>query len=129
MSFARWTFRISAIYGLIVTVPLFFLENKVSRDYPPPINHPEYFYGFAGLVVAWQIAFWLISTDPLRYRPLMLVGVLEKLGWVIATPILVALERTHPSILPFAALDGVMMVLFFVAWVKTRERASEDTDS
>jgi hypothetical protein len=59
----------------------------------------------------------------------MLVGVLEKLGWVIAAPILVALKRTHPSILPFAALDGVMMVLFFVAWVKTRERASEDTDS
>jgi hypothetical protein len=129
MNFARWTFRIAAIYGLIVTVPLFFLENKIGRDYPPAINHPEYFYGFAGLVVAWQIAFWVISTDPLRYRPLMPVAMLEKLGWVIAIPILVALGRTQPSILSFAAVDALLMVLFFVAWVKTRQHASENPDS
>jgi len=40
MTFARRLFLIAGIYGLIVLLPLYFLEEKTGRDYPPPITHP-----------------------------------------------------------------------------------------
>jgi hypothetical protein len=48
MTFARWTFRLAAIYGLIVLLPFYGLEQRIGHDTPPPITHPEYFYGFIG---------------------------------------------------------------------------------
>ena len=68
MNFAKWVFLLAGIYGLLVVTPQFFLEQRVNRDYPPAITHPEYFYGFAGVALAWQVAFLIISRDPARYR-------------------------------------------------------------
>src|SRR6478735_1720810 len=81
--FARWTFRIAGVYGLLVILAGYFSEASVARDYPPAITHREYFYGFMGVTLAWQLAFLVISTDPRRYRPLMLVAIIEKLGFFV----------------------------------------------
>ena len=71
MRFARWVFRLAGIYGLIVLLPQYFLEERIGRDDPPPITHPEHFYAFLGVAVAWQVAFLVIAQDPIRYRPIM----------------------------------------------------------
>ena len=76
MAFARWLFWIAGIYGLVVLVPQYFLEQKVGLDYPPAITHPEYFYGFLGVAIAWQVAFLIIGQDPQRFRPMMLPSVI-----------------------------------------------------
>ena len=73
MNFAKWIYRIAGIYGLLVLAPQFFLERAVSQTSPPAITHPEYYYGFAIIGLAWQVAFIVISNDPQRFRPLMLV--------------------------------------------------------
>ena len=78
MIFARRVFLIAGIYGLLVLLPLYFLEARIGRDQPPAITHPEYFYGFLGVAVSWQVAFLVISRDPVRFRPLMVPAVLEK---------------------------------------------------
>ena len=119
MRFAKWVFTIAGIYGIVVTTPLFFLEHRIGQD-SPPITHPEYFYGFAGLVIAWQIVFLMIGRDPLRYRCLMLVGIVEKFSFVIPVPILFALGRVPPSIFGFALVDAVLAILFGMAYWKTR---------
>ena len=62
----------AGVYGLIVMAPNYFLERQISQNDPPPITHPEYFYGFVGVALAWQVAFLLISREPVRLRPLML---------------------------------------------------------
>lgn len=54
MLFARYLFCFAAIYGFLVLVPQYFLEEHIGRDYPPPITHPEHFYGFLGVALAWQ---------------------------------------------------------------------------
>ena len=64
MTFARRVFLIAGIYGLIVLLPQYVLEEKNGRDFPPAITHPEYYYGFIGVGVAWQIAFLVIASDP-----------------------------------------------------------------
>lgn len=46
MTFARRVFFIAAVYGVIVLVPQYFMEARSGRDFPPPITHPEHFYGF-----------------------------------------------------------------------------------
>lgn len=116
MKFARLTFRIAAVYGFVVTVPMYFVEKWVT----PTPNHPEQYYGFLGLVLAWQVAFWIIGGHPVRYRPVMLVAVVEKAAFAVPCAILFALGRIGPEVLPLAGIDAVLGVLFAVAFRKTR---------
>jgi len=46
--FARRVYTVAGIYGLIVMLPQYFLEDRIGRDTPPPITHPEHFYGSSG---------------------------------------------------------------------------------
>src|SRR5687767_9709755 len=57
MRFARYTFLAAGIYGMLVLVPQYFLESRIGDDNPPAITHPEYFYGFIGVAVAFQLVF------------------------------------------------------------------------
>lgn len=117
--FPRLAFRGAAIYGVIALLPQYFLEARVGLDFPPPITHPEYFYGFVGLALVWQLAFWLIGSDPLRYRPLMPIAVLEKASFGVAALLLFLADRAPSPILAAGLLDLTLGVLFVVAWRRT----------
>src|SRR6267143_3437526 len=93
MRFAKAVFLIAGIYGLLILTPIYFMEGKIGRDTPPSITHPEYFYGFLGAGLAWQILFLVLSRDPLRYRAMILPSVLEKVSYGIALVFLFAQQR------------------------------------
>ena len=112
MRFAKIVFWIAAIWGVLVLTPLYFMFDLISRNDPPPITHPGFFYGFVGAGLAWQIVFFVIATDPARYRPLMIPSVLEKVSYVAPVVILVVQGRMHPSDLVFAGSDLLLGVLF-----------------
>jgi hypothetical protein len=84
LTFARWTFRLAAIDGLIVLLPFYGLERRIGEDTPPPITHPEYFYDFVGAAISANLLYGLISFDPLRYRPAMPIAVLSKFSFAFA---------------------------------------------
>jgi hypothetical protein len=86
---------VAAIWGLLIITPLYFLFDSIGRNNPPPINHPDFFYGFVGVALAWQIAFIIIATDVARFRPLMLPSVLEKFSYAVAVMVLVWQGRVH----------------------------------
>ncbi len=119
MRFARIVFLVAGIYGLIVLVPQFFLEGKIGIDTPPPITHLEYFYGFICVAVAWQVLFLILSRDPIRYRPMMIAAMLEKIGFPIAVAVLYLQGRVAPTIFIPASLDLVLLILFIAAYRKT----------
>jgi hypothetical protein len=119
MVFARRVFRVAGIYGLLVVGPQLFLETKTSQDYPPAITHPEFYYGFVGVVIAFQVVFLLIATDPVRYRPMMIAAILEKAGFAIAMPILYLQHRIPGLVAGFSMVDLMLGILFAVAYVKT----------
>src|SRR5262245_29720826 len=119
MRFARWVFAISGVLGIIIMVPMYFLENRIAVDSPPAITHPEIYYGFVGVTLAWQLMFLAIATDPARYRLGMLPAIVEKASFVIAIAALVAVGRVGGSVVGFAALDGLWMILFSVAYCIT----------
>jgi hypothetical protein len=119
MRFAKLTFLIAGIYGLLALVPLYFMEQQTGRDYPPPITHPEYYYGFVGVAVAWQLAFLVMSRNPVRYRPLMIPAVVEKASFFIPVVLLYLQHRVSSFMLGAASIDGVLGVLFTVAYLRT----------
>ena len=119
MRFARIVFLVAGIYGLIVLVPQFFLERRIGEDTPPPITHPEFFYGFICVAVAWQVLFLLLSRDPVRYRPMMIPAMIEKIGFPIAVLVLYLQGRVSPTIFVPSSLDVVLLILFIAAYRKT----------
>ncbi|HMD08558.1 MAG TPA: hypothetical protein VKH63_13550 [Candidatus Acidoferrum sp.] len=120
MKFAKIIFSIAGIWGLLVITPLYFLFDIIGQKDPPPITHPGFFYGFVGCALAWQVAFCFIATDPVRFRPLMIPSILEKATWTIAVVTLVLQGRMHNSDLVFALTDGLLGLLFVIAYFKTK---------
>ena len=118
MRLNRWILRAAGLYGLIVLLPQYALEKQVGIDRPPAITHPEYFYGFVGVAVAWQVAFLIMSRDPARYRPLLIAAILEKISFGGAAIALYAAGRLDALVLLFGTFDLVWATLF--AWVYVR---------
>lgn len=119
MKLARWVFTIAGVYGLIVMLPYYFLEARIGREYPPAITHPEYYYGFTGVTIMWQIVFLVIGWDPERFRPLMWVALGEKLSFAVSAPALYLQGRLAAVVLPFAAIDLLLGILFVISWFAT----------
>lgn len=118
--FAARIFVVAGVYGLAVLAPQYFLEAKLGRDFPPPITHPEHFYGFVGVALAWQLAFLLIARDPRRYRLFMLPAIAEKLAFGVAAPLLFLLGRAPAPVALFGGVDLLLAALFFAAFRATR---------
>jgi hypothetical protein len=119
MTFARRVFLVASVYGFIVVIPQYFLEARYSRDFPPPITHVEYYYGFVGIALAWQIAFYVISRDPIRYRALMIPAVVEKAGFGLPAVVLYARGRLSAEMLGAGLLDLIFGVFFIAAYLQT----------
>ena len=111
--FARWVFLLAGIAGLIEIAPLYLLENLVGQRQPPPITHPLLYYGFVGLALAWQIAFLIISRNPLRYRPLMPAIFLKKLLYPLCMVVLHLPGRFPASALAPPLFDLIWLALVF----------------
>jgi hypothetical protein len=120
---SRRLFLAAGVYGLLVLVPQYFMEGMIAREDPPAITHPEYFYGFVGVAAAWQLVYLVIASDPIRYRPLMLLAVLAKGSFGIAVAALHAAGRVAGTVLAFASVDLVLGVLFLVAFWRTQGAA------
>lgn len=126
MKFAKWVYLLAGIYGLLALLPQYFLEAKNGVDFPPPINHPEYYYGFIGVAVAWQIGFLIIAREPQRYRPLMIAAVVEKFSYGLATLALYRQGRLAGLILVTGLIDLILGTLFAVAYQKVGRYTSHD---
>jgi len=119
MRFARWVFLLAGVSGILMVVPPYFLEAKMGQDDPPPITHPEYYYGFLGVTLSWQFLFLVIASDPVRYRPAMLPAMLEKASFAFAVPLLYAAGRVAGVWLVAASIDATWLVLFVLAYLRT----------
>jgi hypothetical protein len=120
MKFTKRLYLIAGIYGLIALLPLYFMEGKTGRDYPPAITHPEFYYGFIGVALAWQLGFLTISRDPRRYRPIMPAAIIEKVSYGVATVVLYLQGRTGAIILGSGIIDLLFGILFLIAYNQTR---------
>jgi len=119
MKFSKRVFAAAGIWGVLVVTPLYFAIDEMGRRFPPAITHREFYYGFAGVTLAWQLAFFVIASDPVRFRPLMPVAVFEKFIWIAALVVLYAQNHVGSSAGLFGATDLLFGALFVVAYFTT----------
>jgi hypothetical protein len=116
MRFAKWVFLIAGVYGVLALLPQYFVKPSADR--------PDFFYGFIGIALAWQIVFILIAREPVRFRPLMAVAVLEKVSFGIPALILFSQGRIPRQMLLAGSIDLLLAVLFTVSWLRTSTSGS-----
>ncbi|MFT5330526.1 MAG: hypothetical protein ACI9TB_002190 [Parasphingorhabdus sp.] len=113
MKFVRIIFALAAAWGFLAVVPGLFAESG---------PRPEYYYGFLGLALVFQLIFILIAIDPVRYRPLIPIAVLEKLAFFLPVTILYLQGRVAMGAVFFGGMvDGLLMLLFVLAWFLSRK--------
>ena len=112
-------FTWASIYGIVALLPNYFAE-PVYRAKGDPISHPELLYGFVGTALAMQLVYFTIGRDPARYRRLMPVGVLAKLGFGLPVLILFVLGRMGALTLVFGLIDLALAAAFAWAWLLSR---------
>jgi hypothetical protein len=122
MTFARYVFTGAGVWGIIVLTPLFFLVDITGRPYPAPADYPHFYYGFLAIALAWQVAFIFIGSNPVRFRPLMIAAFIEKAGYIIVAATLYRQGRISANDAGTAIPDALLLVLFIVAYMKTRAR-------
>ena len=122
MGFAQWVFRVAGIYGILVVAPMFFLEPRLA----PGAIHPVFFYGWVSLNLMWQVLFLVVSTDLIRYRPVVVVSVVEKAAAVIVIPWLYLAGRVNGIWLGAAVADLVFAALFIASYLVTRRQPTQD---
>jgi len=120
MKFAKIVFWIAGLYGVLVLTPLYFTYNLIGRLDPPPLTHPQFYFGYLGVTMAWQFAFFVIAADPSRFRPMIILALVEKLSYVLAVVVLYLQRRMTPLQSLTAAPDTMLGLLFIFAFFKTR---------
>src|SRR5262245_12991226 len=124
--FARRLFLAAGIYGVAAVTPLFFLEKQFGEHYPPEVTHPELYYGFACVTLAWQIVYLMMWRDPLRFRPMLIPAVVGKAGFAISVFVLFAQKRLEAAGVWLASGDLLLAVLFVWAFLALRGQTRSD---
>jgi hypothetical protein len=124
VKFAKIVFIAAGVWGIVILTPLFFLVDLTGRHYAPPASYPQFFYGFIGVALAWQVAFLIIGSNPRQYRLLMIPSILEKVSFVTIVALLLSRARITTLDATAAVPDLVLAILFVTAFVKTRSRSA-----
>jgi hypothetical protein len=128
MKFAKITFLIAGIWGVLVLAPLYFLFDLIGRQDPPPITHPGFYYGFISVGLAFQIAFLVIARDPVRLRPMIVPSIIEKFGGGATFIVLYMQHRLTPGDLALGCVDLLFGALFVAAFLKTGSAVQSTID-
>lgn len=119
MKFAKIIFWCAGAWGVLILTPMYFLYAKIG-EYNPPPTHAEFYYGFVSVALAWQIAFFVIATDPARFRAMIVPSAIEKLSYVVTVLVLYLQRHLNAGQLLFGGADLVLGLLFVIALFKLR---------
>ena len=129
MTFAKRVFVGAGVWGILSVTPLYFLFETIGRQNRMPITYPQFYYGFLAVTLAWQLAFIVIGSDPKRYRPLMIAGMVEKFGFIATIGLLYLQGRVTATDVLVVSPDCLLGILFVIAFTKTSAAALHDNMS
>ena len=122
MRFAKLVFTGAGVWGILILTPLYFLYDMVGRSYPPAITHPDFYFGFISVSLAWQLGFLVIGRNPVRFRPMMIPAIGEKVFYVISLVVLFRQGRIELGQLLIGVPDLILGCLFTLAFFKTKKQ-------
>jgi len=81
MKSTRWIFLIAGILGLLLVIPVAYNLITSGQELLPNFESTGLFvYVFLFQYTCWQIFFFIISRDPARYRPMMILAFLVEVS-------------------------------------------------
>lgn len=113
-------FLTSGIYGLIIMLAMLLSEKQFSHENPPQLTHLEFYYGFIGVCIAFQILFILIAKNPLKYKLMMVPAILEKFSFGLVVIVMHYQKNIPNTVFVFGLIDLIFLCLFIYAFIKTR---------
>ena len=119
IAFAKRAFQIAGVWGLFVLSLVYGAYLLGLEGVTFDTDRPDIVHGFFLVALAWQVAFLLIATDPIRYRPLMLAAMLEKFPFTLAVLVLYANGQVPQTMLVLGLIDGILGALFSIAYIWT----------
>ena len=128
MKFARTVFTGAGIWGFVVLSPLYFSFDLIGSLDPPPITHGDFYYGFIAVALTWQVAFLIIGSDPVRFRPMIIPAIAEKFLYVSTLTALWAQGRVRTGEFSVAVPDFAIGLLFMVAYSNLRRARADARD-
>lgn len=103
---------------------MLFIFNLIGRKDPPPITHPQFYFGFVTVALVFQFVFFVIASDPERFRPMIIPSVLEKASYVGVCLILYLRKEVTAPQMATAGPDLLLGILFACAYYTSRPRIS-----
>ena len=119
MKFAKRVFLGAGVWGMVILTPMYFLFDAIGRQNESPITYPQFYYGFLAVTIAWQLAFLVIGSDPVRFRPLMIPSMVEKFYTVLSMAALFVQGRIALTDMIVISPDLALGILFVIAFAKT----------
>jgi hypothetical protein len=119
MRFRNNAFWWGGAYGVLLALAFFLGEKLIMAKMPPELNHPEYYYTFAGALLVWHLLYLYISNHMQECRGIMPFATLEKISFAVPVFALYLTKRiTSLGLVGGAVVDLVWGALFFANYVK-----------
>ena len=117
LAHVRLLFTVAGLYDFIIgLVFLLFGPQLFNAAGVPQPNHWAYIYFGALLLVTFGIMFFTVANDPVANRNLIPFGMLLKLSYTGLVTYYWVTTDCPLLFKPFAIIDAVMLVLFFLAY-------------
>ncbi|MFL5244153.1 MAG: hypothetical protein ACJ8FY_18775 [Gemmataceae bacterium] len=121
LSTTRLLFAIAGVYDFVIGLAFLFFGPQVydTAGVPHP-NHWGYVQFIALLLMVFGIMFFAVASNPVTNRNLILYGMLLKLSYTGLVGYYWLTVDCPVLFKPFAIIDGLMFVLFLLAYTRRR---------
>lgn len=117
-------FVVAALYDGILAIVFILFASEIFVYYGvEPPNHMAYVQFPALLLLIFAAMFYRISTNPAKYRELILYGCGLKISYCILAFGYKITTGIPPMWIPWAWADVVFLVLFIIAWRSLSDKA------
>jgi hypothetical protein len=117
--FAKRVFQVAGIWGVFILTLAYGAYLLGIEGATIDTDRPELVHGFFLVTLAFQVVFFIIATDPLRYRLMMLAAMLEKFPFTLATLALYSTGQAPSIAAVLGLIDGLLGTLFAIAYLLT----------
>jgi hypothetical protein len=128
MRFARYVFLSAGVLGLLLAVWSVYTVVVYGQTTVPDVARTVglSFCGSFFLYVCWQVLYVMLSRDPSRYRPTMIVAFLAELAAPVcpAWLYLYGIKLWIPIVVAHLALAALFLVAFWLTGRESRRGAA-----
>lgn len=120
MIFAKRAYQAAGVWGLTVVILGYISFLTGTEPAMQNASHPVFIHGFFLVCLPWQLAFFVIATDPTRYRPLIPITWIEKFPFAAVIFWLFSIGAVDAVTLVMGIADAILGVVFLVSYRLTR---------